>query len=308
VSKLQIGILTLAAACAASAVPRYIGVISAEGGLWVDSAGVSDHATVFEGSIVEATDAPATVQIGKTVRVLLDTNSRAHVYADHLLLERGRGQLDSGSNYRVEAQTLRVMSGSAQSRAVVAINGSGAVEVGSLRGDLRVANADGVRVANVGAGNSIELRLEQGRDTAILTGCVARVGRAYLMRDEVSAVLVELRGAEMASQRGKHVRVTGQVVSSKGAVFPADFVVRAAKLKVLETGCATTTGPAGSSSRARVTPMPQASGIGPGLSGSPRTVIAGVGVSAGNSRAVNAVQSHGHKPHRPHKPPISKGR
>jgi hypothetical protein len=76
VSKLQIGILALAAACAASAVPRYIGVISAEGGLWVDSAGVSDHATVFEGSIVETTDAPATVQIGKTVRVLLDTNSR----------------------------------------------------------------------------------------------------------------------------------------------------------------------------------------------------------------------------------------
>jgi hypothetical protein len=256
VSKLQIGILTLAAACAASAVPRYIGVIS----------------------------------------------------ADHLLLERGRGQLDSGSNYRVEAQTLRVMSGSAQSRAVVAINGSGAVEVGSLRGDLRVANADGVRVANVGAGNSIELRLEQGRDTAILTGCVARVGRAYLMRDEVSAVLVELRGAEMASQSGKHVQVTGQVVSSKGAVHAEDFAVRAAKLKVLETGCATTTGPAGSSSRARVTPMPQASGMGLGLSGSPRTVIAGVGVSAGNSRAVNAVQSHGHKPHRPHKPPISKGR
>jgi hypothetical protein len=308
VSKLQIGILALAAACAASAVPRYIGVISAEGGLWVDSAGVSDHATVFEGSIVETTDAPATVQIGKTVRVLLDTNSRAQVYADHLLLERGRGQLDSGSNYRVEAQTLRVMSGSAQSRAVVAINGSGAVEVGSLKGDLRVANAGGVRVANVGAGNSIELRLEQGRDTAILTGCVAKTGRAYVMRDEVSAVLVELRGAEMASQSGKHVQVTGQVVSSKGAVHAADFAVRAAKLKVLETGCSTATGPLESSSRARVTPMPQASGMGPGLSGSPRTVIAGVGVSASNSRAVNAVQSHGHKPHRPHKPPISKGR
>jgi hypothetical protein len=112
----------------------------------------------------------------------------------------------------VEAQTLRVMSGSAQSRAVVAINGSGAVEVGSLRGDLRVANADGVRVANFGAGNSIELRLEQGRDTAILTGCVAKTGRAYVMRDEVSAVLVELRGAEMASQSAKHVQVTGQVV------------------------------------------------------------------------------------------------
>ena len=306
--KLQIVVLVLAVKSVASAVPRYIGTVSAEGGFWVDSAGVSYHATVFEGSTVETTDASATVQIGNTVRVVLDSNSRAQVYADHLLLERGRSQLDSGSNYRMEARTLGVMLGAAESRAVMAVSETGAVEVGSLKGDLRVANADGVRVANVGAGNSVELRLEQGRDTAILTGCVAKTGRAYLMRDEVSAVLVELRGAEMASQSGKHVQVTGQVVSSKGAVSPADFVVRAAKLKALETGCATTTGPAGSGSRARVTPMPQASGMGPGLSGSPRTVIAGVGVSGSNSRAVNAVQSHGHKPHRPHKPPISKGR
>ncbi|PYT22976.1 MAG: hypothetical protein DMG58_28920 [Acidobacteria bacterium] len=57
-SKLQIGVLALAVACTASAVPRYIGMVSAEGSFWVDSTGVSDHATVFEGSM-ETTDAPA---------------------------------------------------------------------------------------------------------------------------------------------------------------------------------------------------------------------------------------------------------
>ena len=62
VSKLQIGVLALAVACTASAVPRYIGMVSAEGSFWVDSTGVSDHATVFEGSM-ETTDAPATVQM-----------------------------------------------------------------------------------------------------------------------------------------------------------------------------------------------------------------------------------------------------
>lgn len=164
-SKVQIGILALAVACTAGALPRYIGVVSAEGSLWVDSAGVSDHATVFEGSTVETTDAPATVRIGNAVRVLLDANSRAQVYADHLRLERGSGQLDSGSNYRVEARTLRVMLGSAESRAVVAISESGTVEVGSLNGDVRVTNANGARIANVEPGNSVELRSEQGRDT-----------------------------------------------------------------------------------------------------------------------------------------------
>ena len=69
-SKVQIGVLALAVLCTASAEPRYIGVVSAEGSSWVDSAGVSDHATVFEGSTVETTDAPAPVQIGNAVRVL----------------------------------------------------------------------------------------------------------------------------------------------------------------------------------------------------------------------------------------------
>ena len=96
---------------------------------------------------------------GSAVRVVLDANSRAQVYADHLLLERGRGQLDSGSNYRLEARTL-CASCSAGAQAVVAIGDSGAVDVGSLKGDFRVANADGVRVANVGAANSVELRVE----------------------------------------------------------------------------------------------------------------------------------------------------
>jgi hypothetical protein len=264
---------------------------------------------------VETTDVPATVQIGNAVRVLLDANSRAQVYADHLLLERGRGQLDGGSNYRVEARTLRVMLGSAGSRGVVAIRNSGAVEVGSLKGDLRVANADGVRVANIGAGNSVELHVGQGRDMSILTGCLARAGIAYLMRDEVSAVMVELRGDAMAAQPGERVQVTGKVVTSEGAAVRADQVVQATHVKVLEKGCGTSTGPAGSGSRARVGPMSRAPGTASGPGVSPRAMIAGVRVEPGRAEGAKAITSRGddesdkpHKPHKPHKPPISPGR
>jgi hypothetical protein len=313
--KLQILVLALAVAFVANAAPRYIGMVSAEGSFWVDSASVSDHATVFEGSIVETTDAPATVQIGSSVRVVLDANSRAQVYADHLILERGRGQLDSGSNYRVEARTLRVMLGSAGSRAVVATGDSGTVEVGSLKGDLRVANADGVRVANVGAGDSVALRVEQGSDTSILTGCVARAGGAYLMRDEVSSVMVELRGAEMAAQTGKRVQVTGKAVLSESAAVTADQVVQAALVKVLEIGCNTIAGPAGSDSRARVAPMSRAPGTASGPSVAHRAMIAGARVERGSAEGAKAVTSRGDDEsdkgdttHKRHKPPISPGR
>ena len=147
VSKVRFGIVALALACMVNGAPRYIGVVSTDGRFWVDSAGVAEHASIFEGSIVETTDAPATVPIGNTVRVLLDASSRAQCYADYALRERGRGQLDSGPTYRLEARTLRVMPAVAKSHAVVGISDSGSVEVGALNGAVRVANADGVRVA-----------------------------------------------------------------------------------------------------------------------------------------------------------------
>jgi hypothetical protein len=123
------------------------------------------------------------------------------------------------------------MLGSTGSRAVVAIDDSGAVEVGSLDGNIRVTNADGVRVANIENGNSVALFVEQGSDASILTGCVAQAGKGYLMRDEVSAVMVELRGAEIAAQNGKRVQVTGKVMSAEGATVHADQVIRAANVK-----------------------------------------------------------------------------
>jgi len=309
VSKLQIAGLGLAFMCTAGAAPRYIGMVSAEGSFWVDGGGVSGHATVFEGSTIETTDAPAAVQIGSSVRVVLDADSRAQVYADHMLLERGRGQLDSGSDYRLEARTMRIMLGSAGSRAVVAAGDSGALQVASLEGDVHITNADGVRIANVEAGNAVGLRLEQRSDTSILTGCVVQAGNNFLMRDEVSAVTVELRGAEMAAQAGKRVEVTGKVAISEDAAAPADQVVQAAQIKALATGCSATIRPAGSGSRARVAPMSRAIGIATGPRGAPRALIAGVRIEPGRAEAAKAITSQGDdKPHKPHKPPISPGR
>ncbi len=297
---MKLVIPAVAVACIATNALRYIGVVAAEGSFWVDSAGVSDHATLFEGSTVETTGATAKLRIGATVRVLLDANSRAQVHADRLLLEKGRGQLESGANYRMEARTLRVTLGSAESRAVVAI-GDSAVEVASLNGQVRVANADGVLVANIEAGRAVELRLEQGRDTSVLTGCVAKAGSAYMMRDEASAVTVELRGAEMAGQTGKRVQVTGKVVPSERAEAPADQVLQATEVKVLEAGCSATIVAAGNGSRARF--VPHVSSMVAHLGGIPGAVVAGVGVTAGSAVAVKAIQSHRHQA-----PPISPGR
>jgi hypothetical protein len=280
-----------------------IGMAAAAGSFWADSAGVAGHATVFEGSTIESGETPVKLQIEGGVRILLDVHSRAQVYGNRLTLERGRAQLESGKDYRIEAGTMRIAPAKAQSRAIVAIGISNVVEVAALGGAVRVRNADGVAVANVAAGRSLEFRLGQGREQAMLTGCVAKADRAYLLRDEVSEITVELRGPEVANQVGQRVEVAGTVAPSLHAVAPAEQVVQANTIKVLGNGCGAAA-VAASGSRARSAAdgggMVRAS---PSSGGASTAVIAGIAIAAAAGVATGVVVTQLH-----HQAPISGGR
>jgi len=260
-------IVILAAAVTATglfAEPRYIGTASCNGTCWVDSAGVSNHATIFENSTIETEGAPARLQITGEVRIILDARTRARVYRDHLTLEKGRVQLDSGKDYRIEVRTIRVLLGKPGARAVVTAGVSGEVEVAALGAVVHVANAEGVDVANVAAGHAVDLRLGQTSEVSVLTGCVVKEGGSYTLRDEVSAVTVELRGQEVASQVGQIVQVTGAIVPAQRALAPADQVMQARDVRALGTACgeAMATAVPATGSRARSAPQPDSAGTG----------------------------------------------
>jgi len=240
-----------------TAQPRYIGTASCAESFWVDSAGVSNHATLFENSTVETEGAPAKLQIGGGVRMLLDAHSRAQVDAKRLVIERGRAQLDSGKDYRIEARGIRVSLSKSPARAVVFVDAAGVVAVAALGGMVHVENAEGVAVANVAAGRAVELRLGQTSEAAMLTGCIVKTGAVYTLRDEASAVTVELRGADIANDVGRRVQVTGAIAASQHALAVADQVVQAKAIQVLGTGCGTAVESAAvTGSRARTAPQP----------------------------------------------------
>ena len=285
---------------------RYIGTANADGSFWVDSAGVSTHATVFDGGTVEAAETPVKLQILPDVRILLDVGSRAQVWGDRLTLEKGRVQLDSGKDYRIEARTMRVTLGAAGARAVVANGGSGTVEVAAMGGRIRVANADGVVVANVAAGRSIDLRLGQAKDAAVLTGCLAQAGGQYLLRDEVSGITVELRGAEVAKQVGHRVEVTGSVEPLLRST-PGGQVIRAKAMKLLGGECQAENAGAATGSRSRA--IANQGSLVAASAGTHTTLIAGVAVVAGAGATAGTVAAMNlKKPKKPPKPPISHGR
>jgi len=296
------------------AAPRYIGVVTADGSFWVDNTGVSNHATVFEGSTIETQEASAKLQMAGGARILLDARSRAQVYPDHLVLEKGRSQLDSAAGYRIEARSLRISPVSLESRAIVAMRDA-VVEVGALAGDVQVKNAQQIAVAQLSPAQSVELRPDQGASASVLTGCVSKMGKTYVLKDEVSGVTMELRGPELSRNMGKRIQITGQTAASRDATI-ADEVLQASEIKVLGTGCGTTltalSKVAAKGSRERAAPLAGSGGAAASAStgtmvsaGSsvPTALIAGVAVAAGTGSVTGVVAAR-KKP----KPPISPGR
>lgn len=288
-----------------SAAPLHIGMITADGRLWVDSAGVSNHATLFEGSVVETEEVPAKLRLAGGASIWLDVSSRADVFQDHLLLQKGSAQLDGGLAFRIEAGALRVVLASPGSRAMVSMRDSGAVQVGALNGEVQVRNGQDVMVAQVDPGRPVELRPDSS-GASLVTGCVSKLGKSLVLQDEVSGVTVELRGKGLNNYLGKRIQVTGAAVGS-GATAAAEQAIQASALKVLGTGCAASlaasTGAAATGSRNRPAAVSPgaASGASAGIS-VPAAVLGGVGVAAASAAAVHAITAK--KP----KPPISPGR
>lgn len=276
-----------------AAAPRYIGMIVADGRLWVDSAGVSNHATVFEGSVIETEEVPAKLQLAGGVGVWLDVASRAEVFQDHLFLQKGRAQLDRGSAFRIEAGTLRVALASPESRAMVSMRDSGAIQVGALNGQVQVRNGRDMLVARVDTGRPVELRADSSGGS-LVTGCVSKLGKSLVLQDEVSGVTVELRGKELNNYLGKRIQVTGAAAESSSPAA-ARQVIQASALQVLG---AVRAGPLAVSTNAAA----QGSG-GRAVPSAPGAVIGGVAVAPSTG-----AMAHIDAKRRRHKPPISRGR
>jgi len=290
------------------AAPRYIGMVTADGRLWVDSAGVSNHATIFEGSVVETEEVPAKLRLASGARLWLDVASRANVFQDHLLLQKGRAQLDAGSAFRIEARTLRVALAAPESRAVITIQDSGTVQVGTLNGQALVRNGEDVMVARVDFGRPVDLRPDSSGGS-LVTGCVSKLGKSFVLQDEVSGVAVELRGKNLNTYLGKRIQVTEKAAEMLTS-GTAEQEIQASTIKVLGMGCpaslAVSTGTAAEGSRERGAPISAgaasvASGTSAGISLS-AAVLGGTAVAASSAAVAHVVAA------KKKKPPISHGR
>ena len=134
-------------ACSAVASSPAIGLAFSNGSLQVDNARVWGNTTIFDGNTIETSKAASDVKLNTGVQMRLASDSRAKVYQQYMVLEKGYGQVEASGGYEVQARSLRITPAAPHTVARVRLEGESTVMVAALTGLVRVTNSAGVVVA-----------------------------------------------------------------------------------------------------------------------------------------------------------------
>ena len=195
-----------------------IGTASARGAIRVDGTLVNGNATLFNGTILETSEATTAVRLDKGVEIRLATDSRGTLFRDRLVLEKGASELASGP-FLVLASGLRVTEDAPNSRGVVSFQNSKTIQVSALQGKLDVANEHGFLLASIQPGQMMLFDMQQAGATAptTVTGVLSREtdkcssggGKKFYIMVAETGVKYEVTGENLESKAGKTVTLTG---------------------------------------------------------------------------------------------------
>jgi len=162
-----------------------IGIVSASGHFSVEGAQVWGNATLFDGAAVETHSASSQLVLRNGVKVQLGSESRARIWQNRLILEKGVAQLAAPASF--EARVL---------------NHANVIRTPFRGGALQVA---------------------QGQ--VVHTGCLVYKDGRYLLQDQATQEVIELSGPDLAANLGNRVEARGAASSAKPVVTPATSVM-----------------------------------------------------------------------------------
>ena len=213
-----------------------IGSAVSNGSFELDRVRVWGNATVFEGSTVETTVVGSQLALDSGAHMRLAASTRAHVYQNRLVLEKGSAQLELPVNYEVETHALHMYSASPQTIARIRVDDGRKTTVAAVRGAVRVTNASGLLVANIDAGRSLDLQPQEAGAAAPThaSGCLLENSGKFILVDQTTNVSLELLGAGLKDEVGNRVEVDG--IGSKTG--NGSHVIKVANFKrVAKGGC-----------------------------------------------------------------------
>jgi len=257
-----------------------IGLVVTNGPFQVNSARVQGNATVFEGNTIETAKAPSQLRLNTGVQVRLASESRAKVYGQRTILEKGTGQLESSGSYQLEARTLRISGAAPHSVARVQLSGGGTVVVAAMAGAVRVTNASGLLVAAMDPGRELSFDPEAGASAPTrLSGCLLQKDNKFIVVDQATNVTMGVEGAGLDKLLGNRVEVSGAVendilrVASVKQIAKGGCAAVAKKIGAA-AGAASAAGAAGAAGAAAGT-----AGAAAGVAGATVAIVGGVAVA-----------------------------
>jgi hypothetical protein len=215
VKAIGILILTGAASCLSAAGPA-IGMAVADGRFYLDQASVTGNGTLFDGSHIQTLGAPSQLRWSRGAQFRMGAASRASVYEHRLVLESGTGQLDASPGFEVEAGTLHVSAEQSEAIARIGLSSPGHLTVAAFRGAVRVTNSAGLLVAKVEAGASLDFEPQAAGAEAPTqaAGCLLEHAGKFIMAEQTTSIVLEVRGAGLDRELGNRVRITGRAIKS----------------------------------------------------------------------------------------------
>lgn len=236
ISKSFFGALFFSTAAIFAAAPA-IGIVTASGPVTVERSRVWGNATLFDGATVETSSASSQLALRNGVRLQLAADSRARVWENRALLERGVGQFASGASpsFEIDAAGFKIRAADAGR---VRVTAGDRIEVAALSGSARVLSSGGVLLASIATGKA--MTFEQPPATVSHTGCLLYKDGHFILQDENTNEVSELNGKDLASNTGNRVTVTGTTMSTTPAVKIATSVLNVASVQTrTQGGCLT---------------------------------------------------------------------
>ena len=198
---------------------------------------VISNGTLLEGALIETARTASSVQLSSGTRLFLSPASRARLYGDRMILEKGETHIENVVGFHLEALGLTVRSGGSSSGRI-GMEGTTRLRVSALTGTFRVWNARGVLVANVAPGSAVAFEPQPTAAAAAtkITGTLTEQRGHFMLTDRVTRVTVEVTGQRLAAYVGQVVGVTGALDVAAKSVANASQVIAANQVQPVDNG------------------------------------------------------------------------
>lgn len=219
----------------ATAATGSIGVIRSNGDFRLDGSTVRGNGTLFDGDVIETMDTRSVVQLD-AVQITLGPDSRAQVYRDRTVLEKGAGLLRDAGTHEFEAASLRIAPAAGDAVVQVDVEGPGRISVSARSGGALVRNAGGVLLASLRPGADLEFDTQEGASAGASTavkiqGVVQVRDGNFFLTDATTNVTYQLKASALVAQNlGKQVVITGSIIPKVKPAGGASQVVEAASV------------------------------------------------------------------------------